>query len=380
MNNPTVSPSQASAEVGISLEKNSGSHAGANCVSSPVNGINNPDAALAPMQCIETGPQPEQSQTPEAHFGLGTGVWYALEEAVVGLAHRSKNLPCQDAAQAASLPRTALVLADGAGSSAVSELGAQAVVKGTVRLLDTLDKSLGELLDGAVTPPLPTARSMGLLLVKHAMGLLSDLANLHRREIRDFRCTFLVVVVGQQRLLWVKVGDGALVIEKMRQGKSEDATILWESACSTLGEIGKGEFANVTQFLDSITPADVQCGLLNATDISGVAAMSDGAGEKLVSNDGRTVANRISVLLDKLRQGRLRRTELTKMFYEEGFCRGTTGDDRSIALAARTVSLPPALPARDEAISVSPKKHNGKPKSGTLTLGPRSNRKVKHRR
>jgi hypothetical protein len=281
-------------------------------------------------------PKPEQSD-----FCQANGAWYVLEEAVVGLAHRTKNLPCQDSAQAVLLPRISLVVADGAGSSAVSEIGAQAVVTGTVRLLETLDKPLAELLDARATPQKESARTMGLLVVKHAIGLLKDLAVLHRREVRDFRCTFLLMVAGQRRILWVKVGDGALIVERLRPGSSQDATPpTWTSECETVGDVGKGEFANLTQFLDAVTPKDVQTGLMEATDISGMAAMSDGAAEKLVSNDGLTVAGRMSALLAQLREDRLKRTTLTKMFYEEAFCEGTTGDDRAIALAARGVSVP----------------------------------------
>lgn len=287
------------------------------------------------------------AQLETAHYGLARGSWFVQDEAVVGLAHRGKSLPCQDAAQAVTRPRTALVLADGAGSSAVSEIGSQAVVTGTVRLIDTLDKPLGELLDAEQEPQPSAARAMGLLLVKHAMGLLKDLSAVHRREVRDFRCTFLVVVIGSKRHLWVKVGDGAIVIERMRlDGPLNSREPLWVSECATLGEVGKGEFANVTQFLDAVTPQEVQFGTLDATDVCGALVMSDGASEKLVSNDGISVAGRVSALLDKLRTERLRRTELTKMFYEEGFCAGTTGDDRSLAMAACGYRVPsPALVA-----------------------------------
>lgn len=325
---------------------------------------------------LNISPAPQESR-----YASADGAWYALEEAVVGLAHRNKNLPCQDAAQAVCGVRTVLVVADGAGSSAVSEIGAQAVVTGTVRLLDTLDKSLAELLDLQVNPEQTAARSMGLLLVKHAMGLLKDLAVQHRREVRDFRSTLLVVVVGQRRLLWVKVGDGALVVERMRLGRLSIAIPVWESVCATLGDAGKGEFANMTQFLDAIAPQDVQIGMIDSADISGVAVMSDGAAEKLVSNDGQIVASRVSVLLDKLRQDRLRRTELTKMFYDEEFCQGTTGDDRSIALAARMVSPAPELPGERLASTAGSELPKSEVCRGALALEPPSTRKKRgHRR
>ena len=280
-------------------------------------------------------------------YARNNGTWRVVEEAVVGLAHRAQNLPCQDAAQAVRGPRPVVVVADGAGSSAVSELGAHAVVTGTVRLLDSLDKPLAELLDSPNAPAPDLARTWGLLLVKHAMGLLKDLAAQHRREVRDFRCTFLLIVAGRERLLWLKVGDGALVVERMRlatAGRLDEAGP-WQPELSTLGEAGKGEFANQTVFLDAATPDDVQLGWLPAGDITGMAAMSDGAAERLVGSEGSRVAPRMASLLEQLRAERLRRQALTQMFYEEGFCKGSSGDDRSIALAACGVLAPPAAQA-----------------------------------
>jgi serine/threonine protein phosphatase PrpC len=260
--------------------------------------------------------------------------WFVQEEAVVGLAHRARNLPCQDAAQAVSHPRTALVLADGAGSSAVSEIGARAVVRATMRLLDTVDKPLLTWLDHDCPEPELEARQCALLLVKHAIGTLKDLAAEHRRELKDFRCTYLVAVLGAQRLFWLKVGDGAIVLETRRPLADEQGQLAWVHELSVLGEPGNGEFANQTQFLDSIRPEEVQIGCLPVEPVSGLALMSDGAAERLVANDGSRVAQRVSKLLLQLRQDKLPRTVLTRMFYEEGFCSGTSGDDRSIALAA----------------------------------------------
>lgn len=282
-------------------------------------------------------PNPETETKIQDVIGMGEGTWYCMEEAVVGLAHRAKNLPCQDAAQAVHKPRPVLVVADGAGSSAVSEIGARTVVQGTVRLLDTLSKPMTELLDGDVHETAVTARTWGLLLVKHAVGMLKDLANQHRRELRDFRCTLLVMVAGKQRLLWIKVGDGALVLERMqgRQNGLDMSSVQWEPILNTVGGLGKGEFVNQTQFLDRITPDEVEVGCVDIAGVTGMAIMSDGAAERLVSIDGQQVSSRIATLLQQLRSDKLRRQTLTKMFYSQEFCEHSTGDDRSIALAAR---------------------------------------------
>lgn len=75
--------------------------------------------------------------------------WHASYEAVVGLAHRdaSPPLPCQDSAMALNTPRPMVIVADGAGSSAVSEIGSLAITTGLVRLLNTLEKQVAQLLD-----------------------------------------------------------------------------------------------------------------------------------------------------------------------------------------------------------------------------------------
>ena len=311
-----------------------------------------------PEAALLASPEPATPEplSPASASGLETTRhWFVQDEAVAGLAHRNRNLPCQDAAQAVSHPRTALVLADGAGSSAVSEIGAQAVVRSTLRLLDTLDKPLSAWFDRDCPEPQQEARTWGLLLVKHAIGTLKDLAAEHRRELRDFRCTLLVAVVGRQHLLWLKVGDGAIVLEKQQRQTDAQDLLAWTHELVTLGEQGKGEFANQTQFLDALTPDDVQIGCLPTELVSGLALMSDGAAEKLVANDGSRVAPRISTLLAQLRQDKLRRSVLTSMFYQDDFLTGTSGDDRSIALAAcenpaaGPAPRSPQIPAADQA-------------------------------
>lgn len=268
----------------------------------------------------------------------------------MGLAHRAKNLPCQDAALTGSNANRAwLVVADGAGSSPVSDWGAQAVVTGMARLLQTLGRALGDVLDVSEAPPPARVKEWALLFVNHARGLLTDLAGAERRPVRDVRCTLLLAVLGKEQALWLKVGDGVLLLQETAAPESADtpanATPLRHFR--TLGSMGKGEFANETTFLDSATPDDVQFGLEPLAHVSGWAAMSDGAAEKLVSLDGSQVAPHLGTLMEQLRQDKLPRQQLTRMFYEPAFCLQSTGDDRSLAMLARPLSrvfLPPPTP------------------------------------
>ncbi len=278
-----------------------------------------------------------------------TSRWSTLAVATAGLGHVEKTpaMPCQDAAGGVAAPRPALVLADGAGSSPASDLGARTLVSAMLRLADTLEAQLAWLLDGREAPTADAVAQLAELLVRHAKGTLHDRAGEQCRPVRDLRCTLLLALVGCERVLWLKVGDGELVLERAvpvnaaqetqeaSEAQNEEAPELMPNLC-TLGERGKGEFANQTLFVDErLAFEQVQYGVETTAALTGIALMSDGAAEKLVAYDGEQVSGQLSHWLDDLRQGKLRQRDLIRRFYSETFCRGTSGDDRSIALAAR---------------------------------------------
>lgn len=278
-----------------------------------------------------------------------TSRWSTLAVATAGLGHVEKTpaMPCQDAADGVATPRPALVLADGAGSSPASDLGARTLVSAMLRLADTLEAQLAWLLDGREAPTADAVAQLAELLVRHAKGTLHDRAGEQCRPVRDLRCTLLLALVGCERVLWLKVGDGELVLERAvpvnaaqetqeaSEAQNEEAPELMPNL-RTLGERGKGEFANQTLFVDErLAFEQVQYGVETTTALTGIVLMSDGAAEKLVAFDGGQVSGQLSHWLDDLCQGKLRQRDLIRRFYSETFCRGTSGDDRSIALAAR---------------------------------------------
>ncbi|QDZ26579.1 PP2C family serine/threonine-protein phosphatase [Noviherbaspirillum sp. UKPF54] len=261
-----------------------------------------------------------------------TPSWLSQHEAIAGIKHRNMQppLPCQDAAESGLAPMPFVIVADGAGSSPMSDLGAQSVVTALARLLKTLEVEVAGLLNQPQEAP-DAGRRLSLMLVKHAMGVLMDLAQTHRRSVKDFRCTLLLAVIGKVNALWLKVGDGALVEEKMRIYPNNRLESEWR----TLGAPGKGDFANETIFVDDrLQPDDVQSGLTSSADICALGAMSDGAALALVSNDGKQVAPRLSTWSNDLRTGKLKKSTLTASFYEADFSRRAMGDDCSIALVS----------------------------------------------
>ncbi len=251
--------------------------------------------------------------------------WQAAAESVVGLAHRrcQPPLPCQDASDVYTQPRLGLFVADGAGSAPLSDVGSRTAVRSLRRLCLSLDDQIVEWLDFPSEPDTTVLHRFALRCAWHVLGSLEDEAQALRRPLRDFRCTLLMMLAGKERIFWLKVGDGALVIEQA-------------GSLAVVGSLQKGEFANQTRFIDDhLTPNDVEFGSLPANDVSGLALMTDGAADRLVAQDGSRASGLLARFIGDLRDGRLKRTDLTEFFYDHHAWLGTSGDDKTLALAAR---------------------------------------------
>lgn len=280
-------------------------------------------------------PKPK-SQKKTQHLAQVTNeLAQVFAEATVGIQHRQSNiqLPCQDAAKATLKPRPILIVCDGAGSAAVSDIGSQALVTQLTRLCQSLEPLIAPYLDLKDNQDIhPLVR----VLVRHAIGILEDCANIHRRSIRDFRSTLNFALIGTEHILWLKIGDGEIVHEQIMLNKDS----LPQTQYQCLGEPHKGEFANQTQFIDDqLKLNDVHWGMLPSKTTTGLVLMSDGASEKLVSHDRKNVAGQISTWLEQLRQNQFKVAEFYQRIYAEDFLKRSTGDDRSIALYSKMYHL-----------------------------------------
>lgn len=258
--------------------------------------------------------------------------WLGAAQACVGTAHliNEPPTPCQDAACVDTQTLPLLVVCDGAGSSPLSHLGAQAVVVQLRRLVCTLAQDYGNFLQGPAAPQPADLRRLALRLVKHANGVLQDVAAEHPlASVKDVRCTLLLAVGGRGGWLWLRVGDGALV------------TLNAAGEMAVLGQSGKGEFANYTSFLgDALNPDQVQYGWIADSELDAIAAMTDGAAERLVSMDGQQVALRLKEFFDHAASIEnapvFGRRTLHDFLSDPQAWQGTTGDDRALALLARS--------------------------------------------
>jgi len=250
--------------------------------------------------------------------------WQAVGESVVGLAHRRGAVPtvCQDAHYLDTSERLIATVCDGAGSSVLSEVGSQQMSQSIVRLMYSLEPVLTSMLD--TYDDLKLGNKVAEIIYRYAIRLLQDIARNNKRETRDFRTTLLLIVTGKENTFWYKIGDGEIVIED--KGK-----------LSCVGKSIKGEYSNETVFVDqSLKRDDVQYGLLESAFLSGIALMSDGGAERLISSSDRSkVAPKLSAYFDLLRNSKLPREELYKFLTDYETWRGTTHDDKTLLVAAR---------------------------------------------
>lgn len=285
---------------------------------SPTHEVDTPVPARDPEVEVQSLPQVSTPIT----------AWQLCGDAIIGLAHRRKGLPCQDAVDYCNAPRPILALSDGAGSAAISERGAQALVIGVTRFLRTLEDDLVPWLDSEDnTSSQSQSTRWAERLRLHAQGLLADLARTERRDVSDVSATLQIAVIGTHHIFWWKVGDGSIVARN-----SEGLWSLGNQASS------KGEFANQTCFVDTVSVSDVQFGVLSASEIFGIALMSDGGAERLVSHDGSKVASRLGEWLDEVAEQRFTIDRIALAFHEPAMWDRTSLDDRSIVLASRPIS------------------------------------------
>jgi hypothetical protein len=252
------------------------------------------------------------------------GFWQGVGESVVGLAHRRGITPtaCQDAHCIDLSERLIAVVCDGAGSSVLSEVGSQQMSQSIVRLFYAMEPILTPLLDTQDSSKM--GNKVAEIIYRYSIRLLQDMAKNNKRETRDFRTTLLLIVAGNENLFWYKVGDGEIIIEYD------------DSKLSCIGKSIKGEYSNETIFVDeTLKIQDVQYGLLNSATVTGIALMSDGGAERLVSTDRSKIAPQLSKYLDLLRNSKLQREELYKFLTDYETWRGTTHDDKTLLVAAR---------------------------------------------
>lgn len=254
--------------------------------------------------------------------------WFGVAEAEAGAKHlkSSPPIPCQDAAFARTDPRPVALVADGAGSARLSHFGSAETVLRLSHLAAALEDVHLRMLDSPEPPTQDECGRHARRFVIHASETIRQLAADKSEPFKEFRCTLLAAIVGAEWVFWLKVGDGHVIREK-NNGQLQ-----------VVGPLGKGEFANVTRFVEERPQnTEIACGAFRAAEVSGLALMTDGAAEKLVSNDGQKIAGRVAKHFAEIRKGEFGEQNLRAFLSDPNIWRppGCTGDDKGIAFLSR---------------------------------------------
>jgi hypothetical protein len=188
------------------------------------------------------------------------GEWRVAAASVRGTSHQKTNLPCQDVLRWRVLDGGFLVaaLADGAGSAALAEIGAEFAVHGA---LDSLSARFGS---AAATLTAGDWRTALLDALK--AGRAAVLAEADRRQVRrrELASTLLVAVFAATRSGAAQVGDGAVVCARAAGGP----TLLTKPAAS--------EYLNETTFLTADAALEQAQVVLEEGPIRQAAMFCDG--------------------------------------------------------------------------------------------------------
>ena len=210
------------------------------------------------------------TETTDQNITSPQSCWIPLHCAVMGRKHYRQNVPCQDACFAADSPRPYLVACDGRGSASKSHFGANDAVEAIRRQVTISHSLLTELLDKEANEQeedlLPILKDQ---FFRAAAVVQKELAESHECSPKDFEFTLIVMILGRYKSFYLHIGDGALVIER-------------KNRAVLLSEPENGDFANVTTFVQYGKDCKSKSALIETAGITGIAAFSDGTGEKMI--------------------------------------------------------------------------------------------------
>lgn len=252
--------------------------------------------------------------------------WCGHAVSVPGNGHIRREMPCQDASGVWFSPRPCLIVCDGRGSASLSHLGARAAVKAFRSQCAVMEKRLAGLLDTRRCDARDWLRFCQLM-VRTVCQQKIELAEEHNCSESEFDFTIAFAILGERRIGFFQVGDGALTVQR----GSESSVVFMPD---------KGEFDNQTTFLH---PGDenkrkLHAVLQSAEGVTGVAATSDGPEFLMFELQTMTPGPIFRQMFDDLGAGRFTRQSALDYLTGSRWSRDPRGnDDRSLAIMGVSV-------------------------------------------
>jgi hypothetical protein len=187
-------------------------------------------------------------------------MWKHLAEAVAGTSHRRNGQPCQDFCLVKAIdasPESALVLvsADGSGSAARAQQGAQMACEGLMEAV-LADLERGQAVSNIDEPQVRR-------WFQKVRDKIDATAEEHKVPCRDFACTLLLAVVGESAAAFAQLGDGGIV----RAEGERYVPVFWPQT---------GEYANTTNFVTDSTYDQHLQFQVHAARVDELAVFTDG--------------------------------------------------------------------------------------------------------
>jgi hypothetical protein len=202
--------------------------------------------------------------------------WRVALACEIGTSHTGSGTPCQDYATHAIIrtkegPVLIAVVCDGAGSAAHSEVGSWLASTTFVELVEVYFENGGRLAD--------ISRETTVGWITSTAERLSARAHEDGNALKDYSCTLLAAIVGNEAAAFAQIGDGAIVVS---HGEADGwSWVFWPR---------HGEYANQTVFILSADAMEALEFNLAPRRIDEVAVFSDGI-ERLVLHGASKAVN-----------------------------------------------------------------------------------------
>lgn len=204
-------------------------------------------------------------------------MWLMNGTAVQGRGHISECVPCQDKIASKSNGKiNVIALADGAGSAALSHIGAE-------KCVDTITQYFLDHFDDCYFGDEDSVKQR---IYEVLIDNLQQLAIDNECDIKDLASTLLCVAVTDDRVITLHLGDGIIAYYNGQSVKVYSAP-------------DNGEFANVTHFVTSSNAlSKIRIRKEVLSDATAFYLMSDGAGTSLYSPQQKAASNALKMMSD----------------------------------------------------------------------------------
>ncbi len=242
-------------------------------------------------------------------------MWKAVNYESQGRSHIKNNIPCQDKTVHREINGVEIIaLADGAGSAALSHIGAETVI-------NSISDFLGENFETIINEN--SAQKTKQSIMEHLLIALNKTSEEMSCNINDLASTLLVAAVKDNNYFLLHIGDG--VIGYFDGSKIKVASIP-----------ENGEFINSTVFVTSkkaLSSMKIFKG--NASKMYGFILMSDGTAESFYNKKDKSLAPVIKKII--YRNVILNRETMLNMIKNsfDNIVISKTTDDCSIAILSK---------------------------------------------